>query len=317
MFNKKIYILFIIMSINIFAQKILIPMDKSQNDHLKAYGLAFWVLKNNEDIDWLLNYKGGSFLINANEKLIQEAILRGISYIRINAEELNNIFEIIENNNMGIVLLEKLPKIAVYSPPDKQPWDDAVTLALEYAEVDYDIIFDDEVLSGEFNKYDWLHLHHEDFTGQYGKFYKNYSNTSWYKKLENDFNKIALNNGFNSVHNLKKNVALMIKKYIMNGGFLFAMCSATDSFDIALATLNTDIAASVFDGTPIDPDYINKLNYSNGVAFENYDLYTNPMIYEYSNIDFPPSHFQIQEELKLIILHYLNSLLNGIQYLQC
>jgi len=282
-------IIFIFLNL-IFSQKILIPMDNTQNDHLKAYGFAFWVLKQNDNVDWLLNYKGGAFLINAKTKYNQEAKLRGISTSYLGPEDLNLIYENIENNNMSIVLLEKVPKIAVYSPPDKQPWDDAVTLALTYAEVEYDIIFDDEILNGSLKKYDWLHLHHEDFTGQYGKFYKSYRNTPWYKKLENDFKKIASKHGFSSVHILKKNIALLIKEYIANGGFLFAMCSATDSFDIALATLNTDIASEVFDGTPIDSNYKNKMNYNNSLAFENYDLYTNPMIYEYSNIDVPPSH---------------------------
>ena len=282
-------IIFIFLNL-IFSQKILIPMDNTQNDHLKAYGFAFWVLKQNDNIDWLLNYKGGAFLIDDKTKYNQEAKLRGITSYYLSPEDINLIYQNIENNNMSIVLLEKVPKIAVYSPPDKQPWDDAVTLALTYAEVEYDVIFDDEILNGSLKKYDWLHLHHEDFTGQYGKFYKSFRNASWYKKLENDFNKLASKHGFRSVHILKKNVALLIKEYIANGGFLFAMCSATDSFDIALATLNTDIASEVFDGTPIDNNYKDKINYNNTLAFENFDLYTNPMIYEYSNIDVPPSH---------------------------
>tara|TARA_X000001036_G_C20693724_1_gene810453 strand:- start:10493 stop:11455 length:963 start_codon:yes stop_codon:yes gene_type:complete len=191
---------------------------------------------------------------------------------------------------MDIVLLEKAPKIAVYSPPGTQPWDDAVTLALTYAEVEYDIIFDEEVLSNGLSDYDWLHLHHEDFTGQYGKFYRNYRNAAWYKQLEYDFNNTASQFGFESVHVLKKNVAWKIKEYIINGGFIFAMCSAADSFDIALATIDVDIAHQVYDGTPIDPDYISKIKFENGIAFENYQLYTDPMTYEYSTIDIPPSH---------------------------
>ena len=265
-------------------------MDNEQNDHLKSYGFAFWILKQKDNIDWLLNYKGGAFLINSKAKYLEEARLRGISVYNVSSEELNIIYEIIENNNMSSVLLEKQPKIAVYSPPDKQPWDDAVTLALTYAEIDYDVIFDEEVLRGDLKKYDWLHLHHEDFTGQYGKFYKSFRNASWYKKLENDFKKIASKHGFRSVQKLKKQIAYNIKDYIMNGGFIFAMCSATDSFDIALATLNVDIASEVFDGTPVDNNYQDKINFSNGIAFENYSLYTNPMIYEYSTIDYPPSH---------------------------
>jgi len=283
-------IIFIFLFSFIFTQKVLIPMDSEQNDHLKAYGIAFLSLKNNNTVNWLLNYRGGSFLLDLDEVVEKKCILRGITYYIINGSEVNNIFQTIEENNMEIVLLEKIPKIAVYSPPDKQPWDDAVTLALTYAEIDYDVIFDDEVLSGELNQYDWLHLHHEDFTGQYGKFYKSYGRTAWYKQMKSDFEVCAMKHNFNSVHELKKEIALKIKNYIVNGGFLFAMCSATDSFDIALAAYKTDIASSVFDGTTIDPNYESKLDFSNGIAFENYEVYTDPMIYEYSSIDIPPNH---------------------------
>ena len=265
-------------------------MDETQSDHLKAYGLAFWILEKNTNVDWLLNYRGGTFMIDYQDLIKNECILRGISYELVSTEELINIYSTIEDNNMDIVLLEKAPKIAVYSPPGTQPWDDAVTLALTYAEVEYDIVFDAEVLSNELSNYDWLHLHHEDFTGQYGKFYRNYRNAVWYKKLEQDFNNTAVQFGFESVHVLKKNVALKIKEYIINGGFIFAMCSAADSFDIALATLDVDIAHQVYDGTPIDPNYMNKIKFENGIAFENYQLYTDPMVYEYSTIDIPPSH---------------------------
>ena len=287
--KKNKLILILILNI-IFSQKILIPMDEEQTDHLKAYGIAFWSLENNDPLNWLLNFKGGSFLLEGKEKIQQECILRGVKYYTIDGSQLNEIYSTIENNNMEIVLLEKSPKIAVYSPPEKQPWDDAVTLALTYAEIKYDVIFDDEVLNGELSNYDWLHLHHEDFTGQYGKFYKNYHRTAWYKKLKSDFEYNAAKHGFSSVQKLKKRIALLIKNFINQGGFLFAMCSATDSFDIALATQNVDIAHEVFDRTPIDFDYKSKINYSNGIAFENYELFTDPMIYEYSTIDLPPSH---------------------------
>ncbi len=283
---------FILISI-VFNQKILIPMDETQNDHLKAYGLVYSALKKQVKIEWLLNYKNGSFLVENNNIIAKEALMKGITYYNVSASEINTIYEIINNNNMDIAMLEKAPEIAVYSPEGKQPWDDAVTLALTYAEIEYETIFDDEVLTGELIKYDWLHLHHEDFTGQYGKFYKSYKNTSWYKKLENDFNKIAHNHGYGSVHKLKKGVALKIKEYVINGGFMFAMCSATDSFDIALAAQNVDIAESVFDGTPADNNHNNKLNFNNSFAFENYSLYTSPMIYEFSTIDYPPSHLPV------------------------
>ena len=281
----------IILCLNVvFAQKIIIPMDENQSNHLKAYGLTFWILENNINVDWMLNYRGGTFMVDSNDSIIKECIVRGITYEIINSNQLIKIYSTIEENNMDIVLLEKSPKIAVYSPPGKQPWDDAVTLALAYAEINYDIIFDEEVLTNKLEKYDWLHLHHEDFTGQYGKFYRNYHNSSWYKKLEFDFNNTAQKFGFESVQALKKNVALKIKEYIINGGFLFAMCSAADSFDIALATFNVDIAGQVYDGTPIDPNYMNKINFNNSIAFENYQLYVDPMTYEYSTIDIPPSH---------------------------
>ena len=285
---KKMIFLFLF---NIFLpQKILIPMGDEQNDHLKAYGIAFLALKNNNTVNWLLNYKGGSFLLDLNKNLEQDCTLRGVTYYKVNGSQINNIYKTIEENNMEVVLLEKIPKIAVYSPPDKQPWDDAVTLALTYAEIDYDTIFDDEVLSGELANYDWLHLHHEDFTGQYGKFYKSYGKKAWYLKMKSDSEKFAIKNNFNTVHELKKEIAFRIKSYIVNGGFLFAMCSATDSFDIALAAYNVDIASQEFDGTPIEKNCNHKLNFSNSIAFENYTLYTDPSIYEYSTIDMPPNH---------------------------
>ena len=272
------------------SEKLLIPMDLSQTDHLKAYGITFWNLEKGQNVDWLLNYRGGSFMMDSNSSIQSECLIRGVKFELVNANQLANILSIIENNNMDIVLLETIPKIAVYSPPGKQPWDDAVTLALAYAEVSYDVIFDEEVLSGMLSKYDWLHLHHEDFTGQYGKFYKNYRNREWYQKMEAEFNYTATQFGFKSVHDLKKNIAYEIKKYMTKGGFLFAMCSATDSYDIALSAINTDIVHQVFDGTPIDSDYAQKLDFNNTVAFENFELYTDPMIYEYSTIDVPPGH---------------------------
>ncbi len=287
--NLTNYIIIILISI-INATKLLIPMDLNQTDHLKAYGIVFWNLENDREVDWLLNYRGGSFMMDSNESLKSECLIRGVKFEQINANQYSQILSTIADNNMDIALLETVPKIAVYSPKGKQPWDDAVTLALTYAEVSYDTIFDDEVLSGELKKYDWLHLHHEDFTGQYGKFYKNYRNRAWYKKMEYDFNQTATKWDMGTVHNLKKRIAKYIKEYVKQGGFLFAMCSATDSYDIALASLNVDIAHSVFDGTPIDSDYLKKLNFDNTFAFKDFELYTDPMIYEYSTIDIPPSH---------------------------
>ena len=272
------------------SNKILIPMDQTQTDHLKAYGISYSSLKKGVKVDWLINYRGGSFMLDASESIKSKCLIRGVYYEIVNGNDLAEIFSIIESNNMDILVLDTPAKIAVYSPPGKQPWDDAVTLALTYAEVEYDVIFDDEILNGDLSRYDWLHLHHEDFTGQYGKFYKNYNKRAWYKQMESDFNFTANKYGFSSVHNLKKDIAFKIKQYMSNGGFVFAMCSATDSFDIALSALNVDIAHQVFDGTGIDPNYNSKLNYHNCVAFENFELYTDPMIYEYSTIDLPPGH---------------------------
>ncbi len=275
------------------AQKLLIPMDQAQTDHLKAYGVAFHALTKKTNVDWLLNYRGGSFMVDHLPYIEQDCQLRGVTCEPINASTVGQILATLEANNMDMVLLETEPKIAVYSPPGNQPWDDAVTLALAYAEIKYDVVFDDEVLNGKLEEYDWLHLHHEDFTGQYGKFYKSYHNAQWYKQMESDFQATAHKHGFSTVHQLKKAVAFAIKEYINEGGFMFAMCSATDSFDIALATLQTDIAHKLLDGTPIDPHYERKINFANSIAFENYSLYTNPMVYEYSTIDVPPSHMPV------------------------
>jgi len=287
--TTKFFFFFLIINF-LISEKILIPMDQAQTDHLKAYGISYSSLKKGVKVDWLVNYRGGSFMLDASKSIKSKCLIRGVYYETVNGNDLAEIFSIIESNNMDILVLDTPAKIAVYSPPGKQPWDDAVTLALTYAEVEYDVIFDEEILNGDLSKYDWLHLHHEDFTGQYGKFYKNYNKRAWYKQMEADFNFTANKYGFSSVHNLKKDIAFKIKQYMSNGGFVFAMCSATDSFDIALSALNVDIAHQVFDGTDIDANYNTKLNYHNCVAFENFELYTDPMIYEYSTIDLPPGH---------------------------
>lgn len=282
---------FIILFIQILlGQKILIPMDIGQRDHLKAYGLAFWILERNTNVEWLLNYRGGSFLADTNRDIEKECLVRGINYELINATEAMSIYGEIEQNNMDVVLLEKSPKIAIYSPQSKQPWDDAVTLALTYAEVPYETLWDDEVLGGKLGKYDWLHLHHEDFTGQYGKFYRNYHSAPWYIQQQREFEAMAARNGFPSVHEEKKAVARIIKSYVGQGGFLFAMCSATDSYDIALSSEGIDAVHSIFDGTPIAPNVQKKLDFSKTFAFTDYTIMPDPMVYEFSDIDYPPSH---------------------------
>jgi hypothetical protein len=264
-------------------------MDNSQTDHLKAYGVTYWVLKQNVNVEWLLNYRDGSFLMDSYPGIAKELRLRGVSFEEKSPSEVLNIYSVIEENNMDIVLLEKAARIAVYVPPSARPWDDAVRLALGYAEIDYDAIWDKEVLSGVLPEYDWLHLHHEDFTGQYGKFYANYRNQAWYKNQVAECEMMARSLGFDKVSEEKKAIAREIKKYVGQGGFLFAMCSATDALDIALAAENVDIVASVFDGDPPDPRANEKLDFSKTLAFENFKLYTDPMLYEYSNIDYPPS----------------------------
>ena len=285
----KIKIIFPLIFNFLLSQKIMIPMDVKQNDHLKAYGFAFWALNQNINVEWLLNYRGGSFLLDEFSEITEVARVRGVTYETIDSEQALNIFNEINLNNMEIVLLEKAPKIAIYSPPNKQPWDDAVTLALTYAEVPYDVLWDKEVFDEKLARYDWLHLHHEDFTGQYGKFYKNYRSASWYIEQKKQYETITRDLGFDTVHKQKKALAQIIKNYIGGGGFLFAMCSATDSFDIALATQNTDAAHEAFDGSPIDADLEKKIDYNNTLAFYDFSLITNPMIYEYSDIDFPQS----------------------------
>ena len=280
---KYIKLLFLI---NILlSQKIIIPMDEIQNDHLKAYGIAYFSISKGNNVEWLLNYRGGSFLIDRIQTIITECKIRGVSYENVDASKLMKIYTIIEENNMDIILLEKKPKIAIYTPPNKQPWDDAVTLALTYAEVDYETLWDEDVHFGKLDGYDWLHLHHEDFTGQYGKFYRSHRNSQWYKNQKKQFELVASTLGYKSVHEQKKSTAKKIKKFVENGGFLFAMCSATDSYDIALAAEGVDICARMFDGDGIDPDAQNKLDFEKTLAFKNFTIIKNPNQYEFSSID--------------------------------
>ncbi|MCX6132495.1 MAG: asparagine synthetase B [Ignavibacteriales bacterium] len=276
----------------VFGQsKLLIPMDLKQTNHLKAYGIAFWVLQRNGEVDWLLNYRGGSFLADYSDVLARECRIRGVLFEPASAAEAASAYAEVqrEDNNMDVVRLEKAPKIAVYVPPNFKPWDDAVTLALEYAEIPYTKIWDEEVLSGKMAEYDWLHLHHEDFTGQYGKFYSNYRFAQWYVDQQLLYEKEAKRLGFKKVSDEKKAVVRTIKDFVGNGGFMFAMCSATDSYDIALAADRVDICDVMFDGDPPDPEAQKKLDFSKTLAFENFKLDMNPMRYEYSDIDIPPS----------------------------
>jgi len=286
-----IFLLTVMVPVSMFSQqKLLIPMDLSQTDHLKAYGVAYWTLKQQINVEWLLNYRGGSFLIDYYDGIARECRVRGVQFETVSPGQVTQMYSTIEQNNMDMVLLEKEPKIAIYTPPNKRPWDDAVTMALRYAEIDYETLWDEGVLDGDLSEYDWLHLHHEDFTGQYGKFYKNYHTAPWYIQQQIKYENMAERLGFPSVQAQKKAVAARIKDYVVQGGFLFAMCSATDSYDIALAAQNIDIAASVYDGTAADPNAQQKLDFSRTFAFENFHLEMDPLVYEYSDIDIPPSY---------------------------
>lgn len=278
---------FALLSLRAFPSYILIPMDETQKNHLKSYGIAYWSLKGELEIQWLLNYRGGSFLIPNSKAVANECTIRGVSYEVISDAQANGILADIANPevNQDAVKLEKAPKIAVYSPKTKQPWDDAVTLVLTYAEIPYDIVYDEEIINDKLKEYDWLHLHHEDFTGQYGRFYAGYNNTAWYQAEVKENEAMAKKLGFTKVSLLKLAVAKKINEYVFSGGFLFAMCSATDSYDIALAAEGVDICETMFDHDPADPAMNKKIDYSKGYAFENYKLSTNPYEYEFSNID--------------------------------
>jgi len=265
-------------------------MGLAQKDHLKAYGVAYWVLQQGMNVEWLLNYRGGSFLTEALPMIEQECRLRGVTTELISAGEVLKIYATIEENNMDVVLLEKAPRIAIYTPSNKQPWDDAVTLALTYAEIPYETLWDEQVFLGALKDYDWLHLHHEDFTGQYGKFYRNYRQAPWYIAQQQQFEALAQRLGYPTVHEEKKAVARVIKSYVAQGGFLFAMCSATDSYDIALAEEGFDAVETVFDRSPADPQAQEKLDYSKTFAFTDFTIITDPLVYEFSDIDYPPSN---------------------------
>jgi hypothetical protein len=260
---------------------------ESQKDHLKAYGITYWVLENGQKAEWLLNYRGGSFLIPDSERLRKECTIRGVSFEILSNAEAEQILTAIDSpsQNQESVLLEKAPKIAVYTPSGKKPWDDAVTLVLTYAEIPYKTVYDTEVLNDELLLYDWLHLHHEDFTGQYGKFYRAYRSAPWYIQEKKEAEELARSLGYDKVSEQKLDVALKVRDYVVGGGFMFAMCSATDSFDIALSAEGVDICESMFDGDPSEPGYQNKIAYSKTFAFEDYVLEKSPMVYEFSSID--------------------------------
>lgn len=270
-----------------FAAQILIPMDETQKNHLKAYGIAFWILQKGVEVNWLLNYRGGSFMFIQNATFEAELNIRGVSYNVISEGQANQVVsEILDPQaNMDVMKLEKPPKMCVYSPKDKRPWDDAVTLALTYAEIPYDIIYDEEIVTGKLAMYDWLHLHHEDFTGQYGKFYAAYRNAAWYQEQQRSMEAMATKLGFKKVSQMKLAVAKSIKEFVAGGGFLFTMCSGTDTYDMALSADGLDVCESMYDGDGSTPNYNGKLDYTKCFAFQDFTLSTNPMEYRFSNID--------------------------------
>lgn len=287
-FQKALYIFLFLMSLSAKASFVLLPMDpETQQNHLKAYGITYWALDKQYKVSWLLNYRGGSFLLPDAPEIRKECQIRGVSFEVLSDGAANGILDEISSpsQNMETVVLEKAPKIAVYTPKGKQPWDDAVTLVLTYAEIPFTPIYDEEVLNDALLLYDWLHLHHEDFTGQYGKFFGAYRNAPWYIEQKKDAEALATKLGYSKVSQEKLAVATKIRNFVIGGGFMFAMCSATDSFDIALSAEGVDICEPMFDGDESDANYQTKIDYNNTFAFKDYILERNPMQYEFSNID--------------------------------
>ena len=287
-FKTSLYLLFFLFTISAKAGFILIPMDETtQQNHLKAYGITYWALDKQYKVSWLLNYRGGSFLLPDASEIRKECQIRGVSFEPISDGETNSILEEIASpsQNMEAVVLERVPKVAVYTPKGKQPWDDAVTLVLTYAEIPFTPIYDEEVLEDKLILYDWLHLHHEDFTGQYGKFFGIYKNMPWYIEQKKAAEELAAKLGYSKVSEEKLAVAKKIRDFVIGGGFMFAMCSATDSFDIALAAEGVDICEPMFDGDPSEGNYQSKIDYRKSFAFKDYILERNPNQYEFSDID--------------------------------
>ena len=297
---RKIFVLLFIIFVTfpVSASYILIPMDaESQKEHLKAYGITYWILEKQQKVKWLLNYRGGSFILSDTEETRKECQIRGVSFELLSNSKTDEILTLISSpsQNMEAVVLEKAPKIAVYSPKGNQPWDDAVTMVLTYAEIPYTVIYDDEVLTDQLILYDWLHLHHEDFTGQYGKFYRAYRSAPWYIENKKNAEALAASLGYSKVSESKRDVALKIRNYVVGGGFMFAMCSATDSFDIALAAEGVDICEAMFDGDPSESGYQSKIDYNKTFAFTDFILERNPMVYEFSSIDMTSKRKIIKE----------------------
>ena len=303
-----------------YASSILIPMDAdTQKNHLKAYGITYWVLSKQQKVQWLLNYRGGSFLLPDGELIRKECQIRGVSFEILSDDQANSILDEISSpsKNQDAVILEKAPKIAVYSPKENQPWDDAVTMALTYAEIPYVTVYDEEVLDDKLALYDWLHLHHEDFTGQYGKFYGAYRATPWYIEGKKEAEKLARKLGFDKVSDEKLAVALKIRNYVIGGGFMFAMCSATDSFDIALAADGVDICEPMFDGDPSDPNYQASLDFDKTFAFTDFTLERSPVKYEFSSIDMTSKRGNVPKEQDYFSLMDISAKWDAVPTMLC
>ncbi|NQY29686.1 MAG: asparagine synthetase B [Flavobacteriaceae bacterium] len=318
--KKRILLIFILFySISNYASYILIPMDaESQKNHLKAYGITYWLLEKQQKVKWLLNYRGGSFLLIDSDTTRKECTIRGVSYEILSDSKAKEILKEISSPsvNQESVILEKAPRIAVYAPSSNLPWDDAVTMALTFAEIPYEKIYDEEVLHNGLIAYDWLHLHHEDFTGQYGKFYRSFKAAPWYIENKKNAEELAKKMGYDKVSEEKRAVALKIRDFVVGGGFMFAMCSATDSFDIALAATNTDICEPMFDGDPSDANYQNKLDFRNTFSFTNFTLERNPNTYEFSSIDMT-SKRKIKKELDYFSLMEFSAKWDPIPTMLC
>jgi hypothetical protein len=296
--KKNLIILwFFLFSCQLHAAWLLIPMDDMQKNHLKAYGIAYWTLSRDVEVKWMLNYRGGSFLIPHYSEIQAECVIRGVTFETLSDSRAEGILSEIASPdvNQDAVSMMKAPRIAVYSPPNKQPWDDAVTLVLNYAEIKYDVLYDEDILNGKLSDYDWLHLHHEDFTGQFGKFWRSYQHMPWYQQDVQINQELAKKLGFLKVSEMKTAVAKSIRNYVMNGGFLFAMCAATDTYDIALSADGTDICESMFDGDPADKEMNEKLDFSRTFAFRNFHLVANPYEYEFSDIDVTDTRSVLRE----------------------
>jgi len=317
--KQVLLILMLLYSVSNFASYIIIPMDaESQKNHLKAYGITYWLLEHQQKVKWLLNYRGGAFLISDTEETRKECTIRGVSYEVLSNAKTEEILLAISSPsvNQEAVILEKAPRIAVYAPSSNLPWDDAVTMALAFAEIPYEKIYDEEVLNDALIAYDWLHLHHEDFTGQYGKFYRSFKAAPWYIENKKNAEALAKKLGYEKVSEEKRAVALKIRDFVVGGGFMFAMCSATDSFDIALAASNTDICEPMFDGDPSDANYQSKLNYRNTFSFTNFTLERNPNTYEFSSIDITTKR-KIKKELDYFSLMEFSAKWDPIPTMLC